>query len=55
MGLCFARFVFLTFRGPLASHGSNPHPKRSRISHDTMPLTLKNAIVAEMAVSDFFE
>ena len=31
MGLCFARFVFLTFRGPLASHDSNPYPKRSRI------------------------
>ena len=31
-GLCFARFVFLTFRGPLASHDSNPYPKRSRIA-----------------------
>ena len=27
-GLCFARFVFLTLRGPLASHNSN----RSRIA-----------------------
>ena len=25
-------FVFLTFRGPLASHDSNPYPKRSRIA-----------------------
>ena len=32
MGLCFARFVFLTFRGPLASHDSNPYPNRSRIA-----------------------
>ena len=32
MGLCFATFVFLTFRGPLASHDSNPHPNRSRIA-----------------------
>ena len=31
-GLCFARFVFLTFRGPLASHDSNPYPSRSRIA-----------------------
>ena len=31
-GLCFARFVFLTFRRPLASHDSNPYPKRSRIA-----------------------
>ena len=30
--LCFARFVFLTFRGPLASHDSNPYPHRSRIA-----------------------
>ena len=30
--LCFARFVFLTFRGPLASHDSNPYPIRSRIA-----------------------
>ena len=30
--LCFARFVFLTFRGPLASHDSNPYPNRSRIA-----------------------
>ena len=32
MGLCFATFVFLTFRGPLASHDSNPYPNRSRIA-----------------------
>ena len=32
MGLCFAMFVFLTFRGPLASHDSNPYPHRSRIA-----------------------
>ena len=32
MGLCFAIFVFLTFRGPLASHDSNPYPNRSRIA-----------------------
>ena len=32
MGLCFAMFVFLTFRGPLASHDSNPYPNRSRIA-----------------------
>ena len=32
MGLCFAMFVFLTFHGPLASHDSNPYPKRSRIA-----------------------
>ena len=25
-------FVFLTFRGPLASHDSNPYPNRSRIA-----------------------
>ena len=31
-GPCFARFVFLTFRGPLASHDSNPYPNRSRIA-----------------------
>ena len=31
-GLCFARYVFLTFRGPLASHDSNPYPNRSRIA-----------------------
>ena len=30
--LCFARFVFLTFCGPLASHDSNPYPNRSRIA-----------------------
>ena len=29
---CFARFVLLTFRGPLASHDSNPYPNRSRIA-----------------------
>ena len=33
-GLCFARFVFSTFRGPLASHDSNPYPNRSRIARD---------------------
>ena len=32
MGLCFARFVFLTFRRPLASHDVNPYPNRSRIA-----------------------
>ena len=32
MGLCFAMFVFLTFRGPLALHDSNPYPNRSRIA-----------------------
>ena len=32
MGLCFAMFVFLTFRGPLASHDSNAYPNRSRIA-----------------------
>ena len=32
MGLCFAGFVLLTFRGPLASHDSNPYPNRSRIA-----------------------
>ena len=32
MGLCFATFVFLTFRGPLASHDSNPYPNRTRIA-----------------------
>ena len=32
MGLCFAMFVFLMFRGPLASHDSNPYPNRSRIA-----------------------
>ena len=32
MGLGFAMFVFLTFRGPLASHDSNPYPHRSRIA-----------------------
>ena len=31
-GLCFATFVFLTFRGPLASHDSNLYPNRSRIA-----------------------
>ena len=31
-GLCFARFVVLTFRGPLASHDSNPYPNLSRIA-----------------------
>ena len=31
-GLCFAGCVFLTFRGPLASHDSNPYPNRSRIA-----------------------
>ena len=31
-GLCFARLVFLTFRGPLASHDSNPYPKCSGIA-----------------------
>ena len=30
--LCFAGFVFLMFRGPLASHDSNPYPNRSRIA-----------------------
>ena len=28
----FATFVFLTFRGPLASHDSNPYPNRNRIA-----------------------
>ena len=32
MGLCFARFLFLMFRGPLASHDSNPYPNHSRIA-----------------------
>ena len=32
MGLCFAMFVFLTFREPLASHDSNPYPNRTRIA-----------------------
>ena len=32
MGLCFAIFVFLTFRGPLASHDSNPYLDRTRIA-----------------------
>ena len=32
MGLCFAMFVFLMFRRPLASHDSNPYPNRSRIA-----------------------
>ena len=36
-GLCFARCVFLTFRGPLASHDPNLYPNRNR-SRDTMPL-----------------
>ena len=31
-GLCFSRFVFLTFRGPLASHDSDPYPNRSHIA-----------------------
>ena len=31
-GLCFARFVVLTFRGPFASQDSNPCPNRSRIA-----------------------
>ena len=31
-GLCFAKFVFLTFRGPFALHDSNPYPNRSQIS-----------------------
>ena len=31
-GLCFTGFVLLTFRGPLASHDSNPYPNRSRIA-----------------------
>ena len=29
-GLCFAGFVFLTFRGPFASDDVNPYLKRSR-------------------------
>ena len=32
MGLCFTICVFLTFHGPLASHGSNPYPSRSRVA-----------------------
>ena len=32
MGLCFAMFVFSTFRGPLALHDSNLYPNRSRIA-----------------------
>ena len=33
-GLCFLMFhlCFLTFRGPLASHESNPHPNHSLIA-----------------------
>ena len=31
-GPVFAMFAFLTFRGPLASHDSNPYPNRSRIA-----------------------
>ena len=31
-GLCFARFVFVTFRRPFALHDSNPYPLRSRIA-----------------------
>ena len=38
--LCFARFVFLTFRGPLASHDSNPYPNRSRIARYNATKTL---------------
>ena len=30
--LCFAMSVFLTLRGPLASHDSNPYPNRTRIA-----------------------
>ena len=39
--LCFTRFVFLMFRGPLASHDSNPYPNRSRIAqyNATKPLS----------------
>ena len=39
MALCFARFVFLTFRGSLASHDSNPYLTCSRIARYTMPLS----------------
>ena len=41
-GLCFAAFEFLTFRGPLASHDSNPYPNCSRFAryNATKPVCL---------------
>ena len=44
MGLCFATFVFLTFRGPLASHDSNPYPNRNRITrYNATKVTIRGA------------
>ena len=53
--LCFAGLVFLTFRGPLAPHDSNPYPNRSRIARYNAikksgalllrPCSHKNAVV----------
>ena len=49
MGLCFAMFVFLTFRGPLASHDSNPYPNRSRIArYNATKLTMGNEMITKL-------
>ena len=51
MGLCFAMFVFLTFRGPLASHNSNPYPHRSRIArYNATKLKVADAFLIQMVV-----
>ena len=47
--LCFARFVFLTFRGPLASHDSNPYPNRSRIARYNATKIRKIRVVGKAA------
>ena len=54
MGLCFERFLFLTFRGPLASHDSNPYPNRSRIAqHNATKLSRKRQFVHKRFVHNF--
>ena len=41
-GLCFTRFVCLTFHGPFASNGSNPYLNRNRIERYNATLDGQN-------------
>ena len=50
-------FVFLTFRGPLASHDSNPYPNRTRIARYnaiSAPLSQVSRLVRGSPMEPFF-
>ena len=57
-GLRFAGFVFLTFRGPVASHGSNPYPNRTT-RNATNRVRAKGVVLCERTcfclLSTFYE